>query len=266
MTMLRKMMSRKTTSRKILPRKTSSHKVLLNIQQMSLYQLLKSVFTIIHLLSATLATDLFNVFFKSVRPTTSHINVEIINIEITKNPNRFRFRNERGFTLVELMVTVTVLAIIAMTAIPAISTQLSHMEAKRIRYQITNTLSTAKAESLIRRKDLLVCLSDSTGDCNKTSKKTLLLFIDNDDDQHFDTAIDTLLAKQQLNPKYGILRLHAGKRHYVKFRGDSGKPRGFFGHIKYCASSIYSQTKYQISFNQSGIIKYKPHSTHDSGC
>lgn len=175
-------------------------------------------------------------------------------------------KNNCGFTLVELIITVCVLAIIAVIATPNIMTQLAKMEAKRIRYAITTTLSMAKAESYTRRQNLILCLSDSAGRCNKNHDGSILLFIDNNDDKNFDADTDELFDQQRLDPKYARLQLRAGNRHYIKFWGDSGKPRGFFGHIKYCPTSTYNQTMYQISFNQVGIIKYKPNESHPTGC
>lgn len=177
------------------------------------------------------------------------------------------FHHSRGFTLVELVVTVAVMAIIMAVAAPSILTQLATMEAKRVRYGLMNTLAIAKAESLIQRQNVLVCLSDANGRCDRDSNKFLLLFIDKNDNKHFDAGIDKLVERQRLNPKYGTLHLRVGsRRSYIKFWGDSGKPRGFFGHIKYCPTSIYSQAKYQVSFNQVGIIKYKPDGIHDTEC
>ncbi|WP_350561459.1 GspH/FimT family pseudopilin [Psychrobacter sp. CAL346-MNA-CIBAN-0220] len=187
-----------------------------------------------------------------------------VDYKILKNSPKYYI--ERGFTLVELIVTIAVLAIITAIATPTVLTQLANMEAKRIRYGLVSTLVIAKAESYIQHRNLLVCLSNTGGRCDKNSKKNLLLFMDKNDNQDYDASIDELLEKQRLDPEYGTLHLRAGGRHYVRFAGDSGKPRGFFGHIKYCPSSTYSQAMYQISFNQNGIIKYKPNRIHDTGC
>ena len=177
------------------------------------------------------------------------------------------YNNERGFTLIELIVTVTILAIIATIATPYILGLLARMEAKRIAGQIDNTLTLAKAESLIRRQDLLVCLSNSGGRCHRDSYKELLIFSDKNSNKHFDIGLDDLLERQSLNPKYSTLYLRVGNnRHYTKFWGDSGSPRGHFGHIKYCPTSTYNRTMYQISFSQIGRITYKPHENHPTGC
>ena len=177
------------------------------------------------------------------------------------------YNNERGFTLIELIVTVTILAIIATIAIPYILGLLARMEAKRIAGQIDNTLTLAKAESYIRKQDLLVCLSNSDGICHRDSFKQLLLFSDKNNNSNFDAGIDSLIDEQSLNPKYSTLYLRVGNnRHYTKFWGDSGSPRGHFGHIKYCPTSTYNRTMYQISFSQIGRITYKPNENHPTGC
>ena len=179
----------------------------------------------------------------------------------------FQPNNEQGFTLVELIVTIAVLAIITMIATPYILEQLARMEAKRIESQIRNTLTLAKAESYIRRQDLLVCLSNNSAICDRDSYKQLLLFSDRNNNNNFDLGVDDLLEQQALEPKYSTLYLRVGdKRHYTKFWGDSGKPRGHFGHFKYCPTSTYNHTMYQISFSQGGRVTYKPNASHPTDC
>lgn len=61
-----------------------------------------------------------------------------------------------GFTLIELMVTIAVLAIIVSIAAPNISTQLANQRVKSTVSLIENALKEAKAESVIRRQDIRV--------------------------------------------------------------------------------------------------------------
>lgn len=231
------------------------YKMLSNYQQLSIFILLKFILGKDKLVRTSIA----RIYFINDKQT-------ILNENAAFDRGISNTLNQNGFTLVELIVTMAVLAIITMIATPAILTQLAHMEAKRIRYDITDTLKLAKAESLIRHQNLLVCLSDGNGRCNKDSNTTLLLFVDKNDNQYFDSGVDELLEEQTLNPKYGNLHLRAGRRRYVKFYGDSGAPRGHFGHFKYCSSSIYSQEMYQISFSQSANITFKPNDSHPTGC
>ena len=66
-----------------------------------------------------------------------------------------------GFTLIELMVTIAVLAIIVSIAAPSISTQLANQRVKSTTATLVNALKEAKAESIIRRQN--VTLSYNNG-------------------------------------------------------------------------------------------------------
>ena len=67
-----------------------------------------------------------------------------------------------GFTLIELMVTIAVLAIIVSIAAPSISTQLANQRVKSTANTFTSALKEAKVESIIRRQPLTISF-DNTG-------------------------------------------------------------------------------------------------------
>ena len=204
-----------------------------------------------------IASRLFNKLLKFV----------IYRKPLLQNDNILNAKQSNGFTLVELTVTTMVLGIIAAITAPSILTHLARMEAQRVKHQLENTLSLAKAESYISRQDVLVCLSNDAQQCHRNSDKTLLLFVDKNNNKHFDSQVDTLLTQQSLNLRYSTVKLRVGgRRHYTKFWGDSGRPRGHFGHIKYCPTSSYNKSMYQISFNQSGIVKHKLNVDHPTKC
>ena len=65
-----------------------------------------------------------------------------------------RHASSAGFTLIELMVTIAVMAIIVSIAAPNISTQLANQRVKSTTATLANALKEAKAESIIRRQDI----------------------------------------------------------------------------------------------------------------
>ena len=79
-----------------------------------------------------------------------------------------------GFTLIELMVTIAVLAIIVGIAAPSISTQLANQRVKSTVSTIESALKEAKAESIIRRQNISVIYNSAS------NPKTIIL--QNDDD------------------------------------------------------------------------------------
>jgi len=169
--------------------------------------------------------------------------------------------SQQGFTLIELLITVSILTILITMAAPSVTNMLASQEAKTIRQAIENGIREAKAESLSRRHDIHLCLTDHAGRCDKEGSHELLLFIDNDGDNTYSAANDTLITKRALVPKYATIHLRAGNRDYIRFAGDNGTPRGFMGHIKYCPTANRVQQKYKVSFSMTGKVTYKPDST-----
>lgn len=67
-----------------------------------------------------------------------------------------------GFTLIELMVTIAVLAIIVSIAAPSISTQLANQRVKSTTATIANALKEAKVESILRRQNVTVIYTNTS--------------------------------------------------------------------------------------------------------
>lgn len=78
----------------------------------------------------------------------------------TQLPNQIS-RTNSGFTLIELMVTIAVLAIIVGIAAPSLGTQLANQRVKSAVSIIESALIEAKSESIILRQNVSV-IYDST--------------------------------------------------------------------------------------------------------
>ena len=80
-----------------------------------------------------------------------------------------------GFTLIELMVTIAVLAIIVSIAAPNISTQLANQRVKSTASVIENALKEAKAESIIRRQNVMVTYSSTLNTIVLTGRNSTVI-------------------------------------------------------------------------------------------
>ncbi len=172
----------------------------------------------------------------------------------------------KGFTLMELMVTITIVAIIVMTAYPHVIQALQRMEARRIKSTFRNTINIAKSTSYAYHKRVFMCLINETGSCHRDNGKQLVLFFDNNGNNNYDPLIDDLIQYNDLDLKYARTYLRAGRRHYVRFSRNTGLPRGFMGHFKYCPKDSDNTNIYQVSFNKMGIVRDKPNAIHPTGC
>lgn len=64
----------------------------------------------------------------------------------------------KGFTLIELMVTIGVLAIIATIAAPSFGTMLTNQNLNRSAQELVGTLNTARSKAIVERRTVTVHL------------------------------------------------------------------------------------------------------------
>ena len=95
-----------------------------------------------------------------------------------------------GFTLIELMVTIAVLAIIVGIAAPSISTQLANQRVKSTTATLVSALKEAKAESVIRRQSITLVVDQT----NKTIELKRIV----------DKQVESTLATYTFNLKSAI--------------------------------------------------------------
>ena len=77
------------------------------------------------------------------------------------NSSYIQRKTSSGFTLIELMVTIAVLAIIVSIAAPNISNQLANQRVKSTTATLHNALKEARVESMIRRQDVEVTINSN---------------------------------------------------------------------------------------------------------
>ncbi|WP_417788109.1 GspH/FimT family pseudopilin [Stutzerimonas xanthomarina] len=73
--------------------------------------------------------------------------------------------NYRGFTLIELMVTIAVLAIMIAIAVPSFTSLIHNNRTTSLHHEILGAIQLARSEAVKRRKDVVICRTENQNAC-----------------------------------------------------------------------------------------------------
>ncbi len=149
-----------------------------------------------------------------------------------------RHMTSSGFTLIELMVTIAVMAIIVSIAAPNISTQLADQRVKSTAATLANALKEAKVESVIRRQNVTIIYNAAA------TPKTLTLRANNND-----------IASYNINNRSSVnQRITPAGVTSIVFRSDKTIADGATVLYTICDSGSSSETPRQVSLSRIGNV------------
>lgn len=175
-----------------------------------------------------------------------------------------------GFTFFELAIVLAILSVVSLLAYPTVKNQLAKYEANQISRILKMSFKQAKMMSYASKNTVSLCLLNESSvnnsvSCDNEQAQALILFFDTNQSNNYEPNQDLLIDKQDLDLTYGSVELKAGRRKIVQFWQDTGMPRGYFGHIKYC-STYNNAYSFQFSFSQMGRTTLKQEPEYNSGC
>jgi len=112
-------------------------------------------------------------------------------------------KNDSGFTLLELMITVSILGIVMAFAVPSIDTFIKNDRLTSQINTLVSHLAYARNEAVTRSLQVGLCASNNTSSAAPTCSGTnwadgWILFVDTDGDSSFTAGEEVLRVKQTL--------------------------------------------------------------------
>ena len=163
---------------------------------------------------------------------------------------------ECGFTLIELIVTITILAIIVSIALPSYHSFMERQEHSQMLALVRNSTHLAKNLAVTHHQQIVICASENLNTCsNNQWDKGMLIFTDQNNNKTLDPN-EMIHQKLKTNLKYGNLKWDGGvaNPNTLTFMGDTGLPRGSQGSFHYCSlKTAQNNTRYVV--NQMGHVR-----------
>lgn len=172
--------------------------------------------------------------------------------------------NERGFTLIELMVVIIIAAILLTIAVPSFSTLIKRNNVDSLQSKFSSSLSTARTEAASRNRIVSICGSVTETDCTGGSwNDGWIIFEDLDGDGDFDAG-DVLIDVYRNNGRYTIRPSNAGDANFISFNSQgfmNGSADRLFIVCDPDKEAIYARG---LFVNRSGLVM-KTRDTNNNG-
>ena len=161
-------------------------------------------------------------------------------------------RCQRGLTLIEAVMTMTVLAICTAIAVPSYRALIQRQRVDATMHLLTTHMASARMNAVTRRIPTVVCPSDGRGACRQDSDWTQgwLMFLDRDGNGKPDDPLDIL--RDERAPSDPALRiLSTSGRLRLRYSPD-GRSIGSNITVSLCYGG---QVKGEIKVSNSGRVR-----------
>lgn len=164
-------------------------------------------------------------------------------------------RRRRGFTLVELVVTLAIVAVLATIALPAFGKLIGRTRAQVARSDLEYSLNHARLAAVSRGLHVVACPSSDFDDCAATTHwhSGWLLFADVDHDGHRGADEPVIATNQARDAGVGILATVGRLR--VDYRPD-GSASGTNVTLTVCDRAAGTQDASTIVISPSGRVRH----------
>lgn len=157
----------------------------------------------------------------------------------------YAMKKYQGLTLIELLITIVIVGVLLMVALPSFSAMIKDNRLITAINQVSTLTAFARSEAIKRNNDVTMCRSANNSSCASTGNN-IIVKSDNNDDGDFTDASDEMIRTFELIESNSQITLH--------FQGFTGSqitftPTGLStqaGRIEICDSRGKNYAKARI--------------------
>lgn|SRR5690554_6000524 len=157
-----------------------------------------------------------------------------------------------GFTLVELLIVITVIAIMLTSAVPAISDLLTGAQRRTAVYDLVSLLAVARQEAIATGKIMTLCPLNDNNECGKDWNGEIHLFTDPYNQRKLTAGNQIVRTLPPL--KTGTLKIASLNKSYFQYR-PNGMILSDLGNLTWCPPSGDASQAAHIIVSRGGRIR-----------
>lgn len=159
----------------------------------------------------------------------------------------------KGFTLIELIATVSILSILSFVGIPSLFSVVENADLKTGTQNLLRGVQLARATAVKENRPITLCGSDDGRTCSRDWRDTLLIFNDINDDHQ--ASENEIIVQQDLGLKHGQVRTRLGfGLRYMVFNAN-GSAR-YLGSLIVCPDRTNDSAIRRVTWNRVGRPYY----------
>lgn len=157
-------------------------------------------------------------------------------IALTLEPRQQVMRQQGGWTLLEMLVVVTLVGSLSVLTLPQLQSWRSQWQINQLTHQLQSVLHTARQEALLSRSIVTLCVLDEHQQCTSPWQQgPLAIFRDPLNERQL-TGNTTFISHLDI-PYPMLISRHPSIMPWLQFSPD-GTPRGATGgHIRLCPTA-----------------------------
>ncbi|MCV6605340.1 MAG: GspH/FimT family pseudopilin [Porticoccaceae bacterium] len=165
------------------------------------------------------------------------------------------FQNNRGFTLIELMISLAILAILLAAAVPAMLDFLERNQSRAIISEVRNLVALARENAVHHGCHTIMCPSDDRAQCSRNTDAPVIVFSDCNKNREIDGDDQLYRVMQPLPENSRLVWSFSAGRRYVQMT-PQGHTNSTFGSLIYCPASGEEKHARLLIISRTGRARY----------